>query len=167
MRARKIPADEMTRRLQDSLKKSRPKRQREQHQREALRAWAAQPLAAFRLTMGEGRVCTLEQDGRIVGTWNRDEAPWLHSWLCQWLPVLHGAWHVAQAQLAAVNGAKDGGKKTGKKTTKASRERDAEIARRASGFPDVHKKAPLAGYINELDSTLGTTETIRKKLLRR
>ena len=167
----RISAAEFDRRLQESLKgrRERPRREREKDKREHWQAWATQPLPHLALTLGkhgEG-VCTLEQDGQIIGTWCDADLPWLHTWLSAWLPVLHGAWHMAQPQARSRKGAKLGGDKTGPKTRDAAKKRADYIAAEEKKQLAVASNLPveeLARRITRNAPRLGSQSTIRKKL---
>jgi hypothetical protein len=117
------------------------------------RQWAAVPLPRLKVSSsvrppGRGPydpTYTLEEDGVVIGTWRKSDAPWLRGWLSKRLGQLNGAWHLAQENLK-VHGVKvRAGENTALTRKSDAAIRDKRIAKAA--------KAILA-----VDGPMGNTE---------
>jgi hypothetical protein len=139
------------------------------------RAWAEVSLPVLKVSSSVrtrpgpyDRTYTLEENGIVVGTWKHSEVPWLRAWLHTRLPQLHGAWNVAQRNLASVSGGRTGGKKTGVVTTKNAKARETKVAKVAKQIRQSNPRMTakeLAATLQERN--LGTFETLRKKVRRK
>ena len=133
------------------------------------RAWAAKPLPSIDVSVDHpghaGRVYTLKEDGAVVGTWRHSVDPWLYDYLKMRLMQLHGAYHVAQEQLARVKESQRAGAEGASELKRKAALMDARIKRFA---PEIRRSNPgisqkeLAMAIEERAG--GSWQTILRKL---